>query len=216
MGDEAAGILSVAHFFSWIISSIGAVAGIPIGVMVRLWERLLSRKWGKLVAIIAIGIFGAWLIISYNMIVISLVMCSIFQFLSKDPCDFGSGRVITISTAFRQSKRSRLNWATRLRLTRLYPSEEAISDCYLPRLTPGTRSSVSPLRLDRPDSAGQACTHEKVNIAQSGARIACALRCGPGNSAERTFNGVPAFRCFLPRRYRAREGLRGVTRVRGG
>ena len=30
------------------------------------------------------------------------------------------------------------------------------------------------------------------------------------------FNGVPAFRCFLPRRYRAREGLRGVTGVRGG
>jgi hypothetical protein len=86
-------------------------------------------------------------------------------------------------------------------------------DCDVLRLTPGTRSSVSPLRLDRPESAGQACTHEKVNIAQSGARIACALRSGPGNSAERTFNGVPAFRCFLPRRY---QGLRGVTGVRGG
>jgi hypothetical protein len=49
---------------------------------------------------------------------------------------------------------------------RLYPSEQAISDCYLPRLTPGTRSSVSPLRLDRPDSARHAPTRRLILLSQ--------------------------------------------------
>jgi hypothetical protein len=58
MGDEAAGILSVAHFCSWLISAIAAFSTVPVVTISRLWSAVTRR--GKIIPAFLIIYFAWW------------------------------------------------------------------------------------------------------------------------------------------------------------
>jgi len=75
MGDEAAGLLSMAQFFSWIMSIIGVLASIPIMILGSLWNGLAGKLWGKLVAAAAASLFAFWVCTRFAMTNIEITFC---------------------------------------------------------------------------------------------------------------------------------------------
>lgn len=87
MGDEAAGILSVAHLASWFINVIGAVATIPIICISALWRRLTSTRTGTIIGVISVSIFPVWIVSSLTMIVYGPVSCAFAEAMGGKPID---------------------------------------------------------------------------------------------------------------------------------
>jgi hypothetical protein len=66
MGDEAAGVLSLAHFLSWTMSIIGASATVPVLAVSKCWTWLILTKRRRIGAAILITCFTLWTLVAFG------------------------------------------------------------------------------------------------------------------------------------------------------
>ncbi len=90
MGDEAAGILSLAHLASWFINVIGAIATIPIIYVETLWRWLTRTRTGMVLGIMAISIFPLWMVWSFANITLDAAFCAFAEAMGGKTINCGN------------------------------------------------------------------------------------------------------------------------------
>jgi pimeloyl-ACP methyl ester carboxylesterase len=87
IGDEAAGLLSVAQFFSWIMGTIAAIASIRVGYLQSSSRWLVKMIWGKVLAIVLVLLFGFWVAVNVAHMIVDPIICGMF---THDSCSVTS------------------------------------------------------------------------------------------------------------------------------
>jgi hypothetical protein len=77
IGDEAAGLLSGAHLFSWITNTVGSLVSVPIILLDRWWHWLTRRRYGKIVISITVGLFAVWIGVTFYGVILGTFVCAV-------------------------------------------------------------------------------------------------------------------------------------------